>query len=57
MALKEKRKEDELGGILQGLAVAVNGVFKHGWLVLEGQGCKLMAQKMLIYGANIPSEE
>ena len=56
LALKGKRKEDELGGILQGLAAVVDQIFERGRSVLEGRGCKLTAQKMLMYGASIPSE-
>ena len=56
LALKGKHKEDELGGILQGLAAVVDQIFERRRSVLEGWGCKLTAQKMLMYGASIPSE-
>ncbi|KAG6371993.1 hypothetical protein JVT61DRAFT_9012 [Boletus reticuloceps] len=56
LALKDRLKPDELGGILQGLAEAVNGLFRLGQTLLNGRSSKLTALKIIIHGANIPSE-
>ncbi|KAG6369839.1 hypothetical protein JVT61DRAFT_13396 [Boletus reticuloceps] len=56
LALKDKLKADELGGILQGLPVAVDGLFQLGRTLLNGHSSKLTALKVVIHGASIPSE-
>ncbi|KAG6371343.1 hypothetical protein JVT61DRAFT_9539 [Boletus reticuloceps] len=55
LALKDRLKPDELGGILQGLAEAVNSLFRLGQTLLNGRSSKLTALKIIIHGANIPS--
>lgn len=56
LALKDRLKADELGSILQVLPAAVNGLFKLGRTLLDGHSSKLTALKVIIHGANIPSE-
>lgn len=56
LALKAKRKADELGGILPGLDAAVDKVFERGRTVLNGRSSKLTVLKLLMHGEDIPSE-
>lgn len=56
LALKAKWTVGEIGGILRGLEVAVDVCFERGRTVLNGRASKLTALKMLMHGANIPSE-
>ena len=57
LALKGRLKAEELGGILQPLPVVVDALFKLGRTLLDGHSSKLTALKIIIHGANIPSEE
>ncbi|KAH0826859.1 hypothetical protein J3R83DRAFT_4395 [Lanmaoa asiatica] len=56
LALKDKHKDGELGGILSGLDKAVDRHFERGRTVLDGHGSRLTLLKTIIYGSNIPSE-
>ncbi|KAI9568143.1 hypothetical protein HD554DRAFT_2038970 [Boletus coccyginus] len=56
LALKAKRKAEELGGILPRLEAAVDQIFESGRTILNGHSSKLTVLKFLIHGENVPSE-
>ena len=56
MALKDRLKPDEFGGALRALVPAVDSLFQLGRTLLNDRSSKLTALKVLIHGANIPTE-